>query len=122
MGTAVKTSPITAAPPFTVAPNNEREGQTILLFTLLVCRTSARRVKRLSDLAPSAIAMRRVVAPIFDKCWKSPSMGISSFEAASCYTVPPRILSPGVRHLRDVRYAQIETSGDAPPLLSCGKD
>ena len=25
MGTAVKTSPITAAPPFTVAPNNERE-------------------------------------------------------------------------------------------------
>jgi hypothetical protein len=87
MGTAVKTSPITAAPPFTVAPNNEREGQTILLFTLLVCRTSARRVKRLSDVAPSAIAMRRVVAPIFDKCWKSPSIGISSFEAASCYTV-----------------------------------
>ena len=30
MGTAVKTSPIAAAPPFTVAPNNEREGQTVL--------------------------------------------------------------------------------------------
>ena len=47
MGTAVKTSPITAARPFTVAPDNEREGQTILLFTLLVCRTRHRRVKRL---------------------------------------------------------------------------
>ena len=36
MGTAVKTSPITAAPTFTVAPNNEREDRRFYRVNALV--------------------------------------------------------------------------------------
>ena len=67
----------------------------------------------------------RAVASISGKSEKNPSVGISSFEVADCYTVPRRGLSPGVRrHSCDsaqvIHY--VETSRGAPPLLSSGKD